>query len=511
MSILTAIRNHSRRGYYAAQALIIVGAASPLATALLPGGLTAPMEAGLAALSLAAVAAGLFLLHYLRASLRLRLDEASRVDAERQKLYEMDALTGALSRREFLRTLQQRLGNPIRPNAGSLLLVDIDHFKALNDSFGHPAGDAVLTYVVDAVRACFPGCPVGRRGGDEFALFVSGDTIGDVEQRADRLLRMLAQGMPHEAHNIELGVSMGAATSPDHASQPKDLMLLADLALYESKSRGRSRLTVFDPDMLSEKRHRRFIERELRAAIYLNQLELHYQPVINADGSAFGVEGLVRWRHPVRGLISPGEFVPIAERSGLIDALGAWVFRRACLDAEALHGLRVSINVSGQQLKNAGFVPQLRRILDETGCHPSRLVIEITETAAMSATPEIIGRIEELRSMGLRVALDDFGTGHCGFNYLKTLPIDSIKIDRSYIQTLASDHIARIFVSAVAEIGRVRELTVLAEGVETAEEFQLAKAAGCTRFQGYLFARPAPLRDTIDNLAAMAGDDRAIA
>ncbi|WP_292575289.1 EAL domain-containing protein, partial [Mesorhizobium sp.] len=247
------------------------------------------------------------------------------------------------------------------------------------------------------------------------------------------------------------------------------------------------RVTVFDEEMLSDKRYRRLVERELRAAIYLGELELHYQPIVDPDGSVDALEGLIRWRHPVRGLISPAEFIPIAERSTLIDMIGEWVFKRACADIGHFPGRRISINVSGEQLKRDEIVTMCDRILRETGRSASQFIIEITETVATAATPEVLRRLEALRGLGFHIALDDFGTGHCGFNYLKSLPIDSVKIDRSYIRSLAHDQVAQIFVSALAQIARIQEIAIVAEGVETEQEFSLARTAGCSRFQGYFF------------------------
>ena len=213
----------------------------------------------------------------------------------------------------------------------------------------------------------------------------------------------------------------------------------------------------------------------------------------------YAVEGPGRWRHSVRGLIAPGEFVPGAEETSLIDTLGAWVFRRACLDSHAFPDCRISINVSGQQLKREEFIVMLKRVLLETGCSADRFILEITETTATAATPEVLRRLQTARAMGFRVALDDFGTGFCGFNYLKTLPIDAIKIDRSYVQSLAQDEVARIFVSALTQIASIQDLVIVAEGVETETDFALARAAGCNRFQGYHIARPAP-REKLSHL-----------
>ncbi len=490
VNTLASIRKHGRRGYLLLQ-FLLAGSALALTGALLVLNgnkmLSWALGAGLAANMLAIV-----ILFRLQRTIVAELDRASLDAEERQQRALTDALTGAMMRGHFLDELKRSVGRPLEPRQATLVLVDIDHFKQLNDSFGHPLGDAVLVHVVRAMKRIFPDGAVGRLGGDEFGIILRDCDMQTTLARADILLGTLRGGIHHENHTIALSASIGAALAPLHATQPKELMLLADVALYESKAAGRGRMTVFDRGMLSDKRHRRFVERELRAAIYMNELELHYQPVINADGSVFGLEGLVRWRHGVRGLIPPDEFIPIAESSVLIDSLGEWVFRRACADIDDFPGYHVGINVSGEQLKRDEFVAMLARVLDETGRSAERFVLEITETVVTTATPDVLRRLAAARSMGFRVALDDFGTGFCGFNYLKTLPVDSIKVDKSYIQSLSEDEVARVLVSALAQIARIRDLTIVAEGVETELDFTLAKAAGCNRFQGYHFARPAP-------------------
>ncbi|WP_048648024.1 putative bifunctional diguanylate cyclase/phosphodiesterase [Nitratireductor soli] len=492
MSILATVHKHGGPVYIGVQSLLVSGTAmAALALFLAPR--ENAVTGWLMIVCLALTLAGVALLDYLKRSVTDRLRRAAHVEAQRHRLTETDLLTGALTRGRFLDELTASVGTLTKPRRIMLMLVDVDHFKQLNDGFGHQFGDEALAHLVACARHCFPDCTIGRLGGDEFAILMHGNDLDRCRTRAEKLLAMLQRGRSSEGHQVPLSASIGIAVAPQHASSAKELPLLADLALYESKGAGRGRVTVFDPDMLSEKRQRRFMERELRAAIYLNELELHYQPVTNADRSRFAVEGLVRWRHPARGMISPGEFVPIAERSSLIDLLGEWVFRRACRDIDHFADCRISINISGEQLKRDGLVQMLARVLDETGNSAGHFILEITETVATAATPEIIGRIEKLRAMGFHVALDDFGTGHCGFNYIKTLPIDSIKIDRSYIRNLGDDRIAQVFVSALTQIARIQGLTIVAEGIETEMEFQLARAAGCNRFQGFLLGRPVPL------------------
>lgn len=490
MSILATIKDHSGRIYRGIQLLLLlsIGAAGFGALNML-----ASFPANTAFLvSMTATSLALLVLMYMRSSVIHRLQSAAAAEAEKHHFLTRDAMTGAMTRRYFLEALRDSIGTLRNRREASLVLIDLDHFKQLNDTFGHQFGDLTLAHVVKAADRIFADGVVGRLGGDEFGVIVPHSDLTAINKDVRRLLDAMRAGKSYEGKTIPLSVSVGVALAPTHASNPTELMLLADLALYESKTAGRGRVTVFDEEMLSEKRYRRLIERELQAAVYLGELELHYQPIVHADGSLYALEGLIRWRHPVRGLISPAEFIPIAERSTLIDMVGEWVFKRACADVVHFHGRRISINVSGEQLKRDEIVTMCDRVLSETGRSASQFIIEITETVATAATPEILRRLEALRGLGFHIALDDFGTGHCGFNYLKTMPIDSIKVDRSYISSLAHDQVAQIFVSALAQIARIQDVTIVAEGVETSEEFALAKAAGCTRFQGYFFGKPVP-------------------
>ncbi|WP_137934902.1 putative bifunctional diguanylate cyclase/phosphodiesterase [Mesorhizobium comanense] len=507
MSILATIKDHSGRIYRGIQALLVLSIGTAALGALdisrhLP-------SSNAFAISTLATGLALLALMYMRSSIVHRLRSAEAAEAEKHHFLTRDAMTGAMTRRYFLEALRDSLGTMRDRREATLLLIDLDHFKQLNDTFGHQFGDLTLTHLVKTSERIFSGSMVGRLGGDEFGVIIPHSDLTAINRNVRQLLDAMRAGKSHEGKIIPLSISVGVALAPAHASNTTELMLVADLALYESKAAGRGRVTVFDEEMLSDKRYRRLVERELRAAIYLGELELHYQPIVNPDGSTHALEGLIRWRHPVRGLIAPAEFITIAERSTLIDMLGEWVFKRACADISHFPGRRISINVSGEQLKRDEIVTMCDRVLKETGCSAAQFIIEITETVATAASPEVLRRLEALRGLGFHIALDDFGTGHCGFNYLKTLPIDIIKIDRSYIRSLAHDQVAQIFVSALAQIARIQDVTIVAEGVETQEEFALAKAAGCNRFQGYFFGRPAQ-RDKLLTLARQSAEALAL-
>jgi EAL domain-containing protein (putative c-di-GMP-specific phosphodiesterase class I) len=248
----------------------------------------------------------------------------------------------------------------------------------------------------------------------------------------------------------------------------------------------------FDPDMLGDERHRRFVERELRAALLLDELELYYQPVFDADRKVRSHEALVRWRHRVRGIISPAQFIAIAEESDLIDKVGEWVVRRACIDLPQL-GTPVAVNVSPAQLRHADFAPRFAALLAQSNTDPASIIVEITETVPLQARGIELANVDALRALGVRIAIDDFGAGHASLQYLRSFSFDVIKIDRTYVSNLGDSRIDAIIVSAICDIARSLPVDVVAEGIETEEQFALLREAGCTRFQGFLLGRPRPL------------------
>jgi predicted signal transduction protein with EAL and GGDEF domain len=349
-------------------------------------------------------------------------------------------------------------------------------------------------HLVRIIGQVVPGALVGRLGGDEFGIMIPGhDNKAALRRLGEALLRALERPVNISGRAVRLSASIGVALSPQDAVDVTDLISKADLALYKAKKNGRHAVVSFDPDMLGDERHRRFVERELRAALLMEELELHYQPVFGTDMTIRSHEALVRWRHQVRGMIPPAQFIPIAEESDLIGKLSEWVLRRACGDLEALGGLPVAVNVSPVQLRHADFARSFLAILQDTGVDPHSIIVEVTETVPLDAGEIEMANLAALRKLGVRVAIDDFGAGHASLQYLRGFAFDIIKIDRSYVANMGSSRIDGMIISAVCEIARALPVDVVAEGIETQEQFTQLRQAGCTGFQGYLLGRPQAL------------------
>lgn len=405
-----------------------------------------------------------------------------------------DALTGVFTRSYFLEALGAEVHHQSRHAVG-YMQIDLDNLKMLNDAAGHGAGDAALVHLARIIAEVAPGAVVGRLGGDEFGVMVRDhDNKQALRRLGEELLRRLGQPVPIGGRPTRVSASIGIAMAPLDAVEADDLIAKADLALYKAKREGRRVVVPFDTGMLADERYRRFVERELRAALLMDELEVHYQPVLgSADLQVRSYEALVRWRHRVRGMIPPSKFIPIAEESDLIDKLGSWVLRRACLDLPALGAGAVAVNVSPAQLRHADFAQRVLAILAETGVEPQRLIVEVTETVPIEEGSVAMANLAALRALGVRLAIDDFGAGYASLHYLRSFAFDIIKIDRTYVANLGRSRIDKMIVAAICDIARSLPVEVVAEGVETEEQKQLLIEAGCTGLQGYLLGPPQPL------------------
>ncbi len=398
----------------------------------------------------------------------------------------------------------------------SVLFLDLDRFKHINDSMGHVVGDRLLQSVARRLFACVRSSDtVGRQGGDEFVVLLW--EVRRAEDAAIAAAKILeAVRKPHliDEHELHVTASIGIVTYPEDGTDVETLMKKADLALYHAKATGRDSYQFFKPEMNARAIERQSLEDSLRYAIERQELVLHYQPKFNlATGGIIGAEALIRWRHPQRGLIPPGQFISIAEECGLIVPIGRWVLREACRQARAwqtagLPPLCVAINVSAVELRAPGFVAGVRATLKETGLEPRYLELELTETLLIEDSRSVAEVLKELKDIGVLLALDDFGTGYSSLSQLKRFPIDALKIDQSFVRDLTTDEDDAGIVTAVIGMGKSLHMRVVAEGVETREQLQILQEHGCPQGQGYYFCRPLPaeeFRRLLENdTAAMA-------
>ncbi len=374
----------------------------------------------------------------------------------------------------------------------AVFYIDLDHFKDVNDTLGHPVGDELIRNVTLRLSQALRGDDlVARLGGDEFAVVSStGPDHAKIMMIAQRIISTLCTPYAINKQNIVIGASIGIALIDKTCGGAADVMRYADMALYRAKNEGRNRACIYDSVMDADLANRKLLEIDLRRTIESDGLQLVYQPLVNASGETLvGVEALCRWQHPVRGDIPPGEFIPIAEHSGLIIELGEWVLRRACLDAISWPGVSVAVNVSPLQFRRTDFVHMVERILDETCFDPARLELEITESTFIGNVDGAEAAMRRLKSLGVRLALDDFGTGYSSLQYLRRFPFDKLKIDRSFVLSIEKAADAAAIVHAVVSLGRGLGMKVTAEGVETADQHLFLRAAGVHSMQGYRFGR----------------------
>ena len=436
-----------------------------------------------------------------------------------ERLAFYDVLTGLPNRRLLMDRLQHALRNSGRDGLmGALLFIDLDNFKDLNDTQGHDMGDRLLRQVAIRLGECVrESDTVARLGGDEFVVLLSKlssdqvEAASQVEGVGRKILTILNQPYRLGGQDHHSTPSLGIALFDDHRLSIDELLKRADLAMYQSKAAGRNTLRFYDPQMQAVVAARALMESDLRQGLQCKQLSLHYQPVVNETGRVMGFEALARWQHPLRGMVMPGEFIPLAEQTGLIVPLGQWVLEAACeqLAAWSLKPhtaeLTLSVNVSARQFRQTDFVIEVLSVLKDSGADPGLLRLEITESLLVDDMGEASQKMSQLRAVGLRFSLDDFGTGYSSLAYLRQLPLEQLKIDKSFVRDVLTSASDAAIAQTVLTLGQTLGLTVVAEGVETQAQCDFLKRHGCRMFQGYLFGRPLPLSQLgLDDLVGPA-------
>ncbi|WP_201860775.1 putative bifunctional diguanylate cyclase/phosphodiesterase [Microvirga soli] len=432
-------------------------------------------------------------------------------------LAHQDALTGLPNRVVLRNQLEHALAG-LKPNGRTIAVsyLDLDHFKDVNDSFGHETGDELLKAVAERLRKCIPASEgqvrnlISRFGGDEFAILQTGiRRPGESAALASKIVEALRAPFTVNGQEIFIGTSIGIALPQGHVT-PSQILKHADMALYHAKADGRGTFRFFEPTMDVQLQARRALEVDLRKAMSNGEFELFYQPQINIDDNEIsGYEALLRWHHPERGLVPPAEFIPVIEGTGLIVPLGDWILEQACKEAARWpRSIHVAVNLSPIQFRNRGLVQSVSRALAESGLAPGRLELEITESVLLQDNETTVSMLHQLRHLGVRIAMDDFGTGYSSLSYLRSFPFDKIKIDQSFVREMSQRSDCLAIVQSVANLGSSLGMPTVAEGVETEEQLRQIQAAGCTDAQGYYFGRPRPARDLVHSLADLRREAR---
>jgi diguanylate cyclase (GGDEF)-like protein len=403
--------------------------------------------------------------------------------------------------------LRERLGQALtsvhRGERLAILYLDLDHFKTANDTLGHPVGDELLRAVAGRLRSCIRDTDtVARVGGDEFAIIQTAiEAPHNVTTLACRICDTIRVPYEIDGHTMIIDSSIGISLAPDDGIDPDALLKNADMALYRAKADGRGTYRFFEPEMDTRMHARRALELALRCALAKQEFELYYQPIINLDDNTItSFEALIRWHHPERGTVLPGEFISLSEEIGLIIPLGEWIIRRACTDAAKWPAdVGVAVNLSPIQLTHPNLVPAVVGALAASGLAPHRLEVEITEAVLMQNTEVTVATLHRLRDLGVHISMDDFGTGYSSLSYLRSFPFEKIKIDRSFVKDLGQGEESAAIVRAVAGLAKSLHMRTTAEGVETEHQMQQVRSLGCTEIQGFLFSPPLNLQD-VDRL-----------
>lgn len=415
-------------------------------------------------------------------------------------LADHDILTGVYNRTAFHRRAEEAIANArLRGSITAVMCLDIDHFKTINDTYGHPAGDEVLRVITKRLCDCFRDVDtVARFGGDELGIvFADAKSPETVATVAAQLLQAISQPIDFNGQKIACSASIGVATSSSESDTADKVIGNADLALYRAKADGRDTFCFFEENMDTLVNARRALGSDLRQAVANNQLILHYQPQIDVfTDEIVGVEALVRWHHPERGVVPPGDFIPLAEETGIINRIGEWVLRQACTDAlKWPEQIKVAVNLSPIQFKNKHLSETIAKTLEETGLCPTRLELEITESVLLQDTGDNVAALQNLKHLGVRVSMDDFGTGYSCLGTLRSFPFDKIKIDQSFVRDLEKNPDSAAIIHAVLGLGHSLGMSTCAEGVENAEQLAFLRSEGCTEVQGFFYSKPKPFAE----------------
>jgi diguanylate cyclase (GGDEF)-like protein/PAS domain S-box-containing protein len=417
-----------------------------------------------------------------------------------------DQLTDLPNRAAFNECIEATVGMTAPGDKFAVLCIDLDRFKAVNDVFGHGVGDALLREVARRMEMTCQGAFLARIGGDEFTVITpTGPQPASAEALAARLSEAFESDITIESHSMRVGLTIGVAIFPRDGADAATLVANADAALFRAKSDARGSIRFFEMAMDAQLRDKRALQQDLRKAVEHNELELHYQPQASIDGAITGFEALARWHHPRRGLVPPCDFIPLAEESGIIGALGEWVLRTACREAASWPlPLHIAVNLSPVQFQHGDLPSLVHQVLLDTGLPPARLELEITEGVLIGDFTRAVAVLRRLKNLGVRIAMDDFGTGYSSLSYLQSFPFDSIKIDRAFIANLAHSQQSQTIARAVIALSRGLGVPVVAEGVETEEQRQFLADENCSAMQGYLIGRPKPIADYAEMVGRVA-------